>query len=167
MTGAAPGGHLCPARTQPDPDGWCSCPDCARPGRRHVGRCARCTLDKRLRNLLGDEHGEIRAELLSLYRSLAAARCPGTVASWLDSSTTPAILRDIKTQTRPLTHETLDELPAGKPVEHLRSVLVATGALPPRDEQMARLERWITAALAARGDPGEQQLLHSRSEERV
>jgi hypothetical protein len=147
-------------RTQPDPDGWCTCPDCGQPGRRHVGRCARCTLDKRLRNLLGDEHGEIRAELLSLYQSLATARCPGTVSSWLDSSATPAILRDIKTRSRPLTHETLDELPPGKPVEHLRSVLVATGTLPPRDEQMARLERWITITIAGRDDRGERELLH-------
>jgi hypothetical protein len=154
------GGHVCPARTQPDPDGWCSCPDCGQPGRRHVGRCARCTLDKRLRNLLGDEHSEIRAELLSLYQSLALARCPGTVSSWLDSSATPAILRDIKTRTRPLTHQTLDELPAGKPVEHLRSVLVATGALPPRDEQMVRLERWITITIAGRDDRDERELLH-------
>ena len=160
VRGTALGGHLCPARTQPDPDGWCSCPDCGQPGRRHVGRCARCTLDKRLRNLLGDEHGEIRTELLSLYRSLAMARCPGTVSSWLDSSATPPILRDIKTRPRPLTHETLDELPASKPVEHLRSVLVATGALPPRDEQMARLERWITTTIAGRDDRGERELLH-------
>jgi hypothetical protein len=43
-----------------------------------------------------------------------------------------------------LTHQILDQLPAGKPVEHLRSVLVAIGTLPPGDEQMARLERWLT-----------------------
>jgi len=85
---------------------------------------------------------------------------PGTVSSWLDSSATPAILHDIKTRTRPLTHETLDELPAGKPVEHLRSVLVATGALPPRDEQTARLERWITITIAGRDNRGERELLH-------
>jgi hypothetical protein len=155
-----PGRPICPARTQPDPEGWCSCPDCGQPGRRHVGRCARCTLDKRLRNLLGDEHGEIRAELRSLYQSLTTVKRPATVASWLDSSAVPVILRDLKTRTRPLTHEALDELPAGKPVEHLRSVLVAIGTLPPRDEQMARLERWITVTIAGCGDCGERELLH-------
>jgi hypothetical protein len=39
-------------------------------------------------------------------------------------------------------------------------VLVATGTLPPRDEQMTRLERWITRTIADRPDPGQQHLLH-------
>lgn len=136
------------------------CPACTRPGRRNVGRCARCTLDRRLRNLLGDEHGEVPAELRGLCQALLTVECPSTVASWLDRSAAPEILRDLKSRTRPLTHETLDELPAGKPVEHLRSVLVAVGTLPPRDEQMTRLERWITITIAGRGDRAERELLH-------
>src|ERR1039458_561828 len=35
-----------------------------------------------------------------------------------------------------------------------------SGALASRDEHMTRLERWITATVAGRGDPGERQLLH-------
>ena len=50
--------------------------------------------------------------------------------------------------------------PRGKPAEHLRSVLVAIGTLPARDEQMSRLERWIALVIAGRPDPGQQQLLH-------
>jgi len=80
------------------------------------------------------------------------------VAAWLDRSAAPTILQNLAGQ--PLTHLALDELPAGKPVEHLRSVLVAVGTLPARDEQMARLERWITRTIADRPDPNEQQLLH-------
>ncbi len=49
-----------------------------------------------------------------------------------------------------LTHRALDELPAGKTVEHLRSVLVAIGTMRERDEQMSRLERWTAWAGAAR-----------------
>jgi hypothetical protein len=59
-----------------------------------------------------------------------------------------------------LTHRALDELPEGKPVEHLRSVLVAIGTLPVRDEQMSRLDGWIGWVIAERPDPGQQQLLH-------
>jgi len=51
-------------------------------------------------------------------------------------------------------------LPDAKPIKHLRSVLVATGALPPRDEYLIRLEQWITTTLAGRDDPDERQLLH-------
>ena len=39
-------------------------------------------------------------------------------------------------------------------------MLVAIGTLPQRDEQMARLERWIAATIAERSDPNEQQVLH-------
>ena len=57
-----------------------------------------------------------------------------------------------------LTHRTLDELPAGKTVEHLRAVLVAIGTLPERDEHMSRLERWTAWVIAECLDPGQQQL---------
>jgi hypothetical protein len=150
----------CPAGARPGTDASCGCPDCGQPGRRHVGRCARCTLHRRLRDLLGDELGVIPAELRGLCHSLTAVTAPSTVATWLDRSAAPAILRDIKSRKRPLTHGALDALPAGKPVEHLRSVLVATGTLPPRDEQMARLERWITVTIAGRDDRGERELVH-------
>ncbi len=150
---------LCATCTRPDPDFWHSCPDCGQPGRIHAGRCARCTVEQRLRDLLGAEDGEIRPELQALYQALAGADRPDTVAAWLDKSAAPAILRDLEAGTQ-LTHQVLDQLTGGKPVEHLRSVLVAVGTLPPRDEQMARLERWIAGAIAERVDPDEQQLLH-------
>jgi hypothetical protein len=79
--------------------------------------------------------------------------------SWLGKSAGPAALRDLGTG-KPLTHGLLDGLPAGKPVEHLRSVLVSIGTLPPRDEQMTRLERWVAATINGRPGPDEQQLLH-------
>ena len=121
---------------------------------------ARCALRKRLRPLLSDRAGEIRPELRALYDNLAGIERPASVLGWLDKSDAPAVLRELATGERPLTHEALDELPEGKPLEHLRSMLVATGALPPRDEHMARLERWVTRTIAERTDPDEQQLLH-------
>jgi hypothetical protein len=60
----------------------------------------------------------------------------------------------------PLTHEVLDELPADKTLAHLRSVLVATGALPARDERLVALDAWITNAVHARTDPAERRVLH-------
>ncbi len=62
---------------------------------------------------------------------------------------------------RPLTHAALDELPDSKTLRHLRSILVASGALPARDEILVRLERWIRQAVAGRPDAGQRQLLHS------
>lgn len=149
---------LCATCTRPDPSFWRSCTDCGQPGRIHGGRCARCRVRRRVRELLGDDHGHIHPELNALYEALVSAERPATVASWLDNSAAPEILRRLKTSNQ-LNHEDLDKLPAGKPVEHLRSVLVAVGTLPPRDEQMARLERWVTNTIAERVDPDEQQLL--------
>jgi hypothetical protein len=44
-------------------------------------------------------------------------------------------------------------------LEHLRSILVSLGTLPPRDEQMILLERWITRIIDERSDPEQQQVL--------
>jgi hypothetical protein len=45
-------------------------------------------------------------------------------------------------------------------VEHLRSVLVAVGSLPRRDEHLARLQRWTSGVIAQRADVEQRQLLH-------
>jgi hypothetical protein len=96
--------------------------------------------------------------LRELYWALTATERPNTVAIWLDRS--GPILRELLACERVLSHEMLDELPAGKPVEHLRSVLVAIGTLPHRDEQMIRLKRWSAALIAARTNTEERNLLH-------
>lgn len=150
----------CATCTRPDPGFWRRCPGCGQPGQLRAGPCPRCTIDQRLRALLADEAGHIRPELQTLHQTLAAAERPNTVARWLDKGHAPAILRELGTGRRPLTHQALDELPAGKPVEHLRAILVAADALPTRDEHMARVERWTVCTIADRADADEQQLLH-------
>jgi hypothetical protein len=146
----------CATCTRPEPGFWRDCPGCGQQGRIHNRRCARCAVRQRVRELLGDD-GKIRPELQALHDALTSTDRTDTVAAWLDRSSVPTILRDLAG--RQLTHHTLDELPAGKTVEHLRSVLVAIGTLPARDEQMARLERWIAITIAERADPDHQHLL--------
>ncbi|HEY3034447.1 MAG TPA: hypothetical protein VGJ54_07295, partial [Streptosporangiaceae bacterium] len=153
---------LCATCTRTDPGFWRTCPSCGQPGRLRTGRgrCARCNLNQRLRELLGDQHGQIRPEMQALHQALTATDRPGTVVAWLDKSAAPTLLRDLRAGARPLTHDTLDQLPASKPVEHLRSVLVAIGSLPRRDEHMARLQRWTTRTITERADAEQRQLLH-------
>jgi hypothetical protein len=69
------------------------------------------------------------------------------------------VLADIAAGRRPLTHTELDDLEQTPVLAHLRSVLVATGTLPPRDEHMALLEHFIEEVLAARSDPDQRQIL--------
>jgi hypothetical protein len=48
----------------------------------------------------------------------------------------------------------------GKVVEHIRSVLVAIGALPKRDEQMVRLERHVKDLVASHATAEGRRILH-------
>ena len=132
-------------------------PSCGQPGRLHRGRCARCSVTRRLHELLADDTGTIPTGREVLYRGLAATERPGTLSAWLDRSSAPQMLRELAG--RAITHQTLDELPSGKTVEHLRSILIAAGILPTRDEHMIRLEQWGVAAIAERADADEQHLL--------
>lgn len=149
---------LCGPCTSPEVS-WHLCPGCGQQQQVRQRRCAQCSLQQRLANLLGDDTGHIRSELRILHESLANNDRPQTVLAWLNKNATSQILAKLATGQLPLNHDALDELPAGKAVEHLRSVLVATSALPARDEEMIRLEHWITGAIAEHEDPDRQQLL--------
>ena len=95
-----------------------------------------------------------------LHQTLATTDRPAAVLAWLSSGTSQTMLTELAAGLRPLTHAALDKLPASKPLAHLRSVLVATGALPARDEYLVQLERWITQTVASRADPQEKEILH-------
>ena len=81
VRGGTLGEPLCATCTRPEPGFWRSCLGCGQPGRIHAGRCARCTVQQRLRDLLGDDHGQIRPELQTLYQSLATTDRTSTVAA--------------------------------------------------------------------------------------
>jgi hypothetical protein len=133
------------------------CPACA--GRPRPGQCPGCRLDRRLRELLAPD-GSVQPGLRLLHKALAATQPPTTALRWLSRRVVSAFLADVAAGRRQLSHQELDGLPQGLALEHLRAVLVSTGALPPRDEHMARLERLLDGLLAKRDDPAERQLLH-------
>ena len=151
---------LCATCAQPDPSFWHACPGCGARTQHLSRRCARCCLLQRLDDLLRDGTGAIHPRLQALHHNLAGNDRPDTVLDWLNKNTAAALLRELAAGERALTHAALDELPDSKTIRHLRSVLVATGALASRDEHMIRLEHWITAAITVRDDHGERQLLH-------
>jgi hypothetical protein len=146
----------CATCTRPDAS-WHACHGCGETTQHRSRRCARCSMQQRLGELLRDSTGAIHPQLQVLHDNLANHDRPDTVLAWLNKEATTTVLRGLAVGQHPLTHAGLDELPDAKPLRHLRSVLVATGALPPRDEQLIRLERWITTTIAAHPD---QQLLH-------
>lgn len=138
---------------------WQACPTCGAAERLAGGPCRRCTLGDRVHQLLADDEGVVTPELQPLQQALAGAERTATVLNWLHRSAAAEVLASLGRGTRPLSHDALDELAPEKTVEHLRSVLVATRTLPERDEQLMRLERWITATLDAVPDPERRHLL--------
>lgn len=134
------------------------CPVCATAP--HPGQCPHCRLELRLRELMSGPDGAIHPALHPLKKALAATDPPGTALRWLAKEPVAAVLADIAAGHRQLTHDELDKLPQHAILTHLRSVLVATATLPPRDEQMARLERFVSDILATRTDHDERQILH-------
>jgi hypothetical protein len=99
-------------------------------------------------------------ELRGLHDNLAHSNRPNLVLAWLNKTTTASVLHELGTGQRALSHAALDQLPTSKPIEHLRAILVATNTLPPRDEHLVRLERWIARTLEDRNDSEQRQVLH-------
>jgi len=151
---------LCGTCARPDSSFWHICPGCGEHMAHRRRRCGRCTLRRRLGDLLRDDTGTIHPQLRALHENLANHERPDTVLSWLNKDTATRTLGELAAGKRALTHAALDELPDNKPLRHLRSVLVATGALPSRDEHLTRLEQRINATVAERGDADERALLH-------
>jgi hypothetical protein len=151
---------LCAACTNPDPDFWGRCPACQSTWQLSPRPCLRCNLNERIDKLLSKVTGVVRADLAPFRDALANAERPDSTLVWLSGTKVSAVLEHISRDNRPLSHEVLDELPSGKLLAHLRSVLVATGALPARDERLVVLEAWIKTAVQNRTDPVERRILH-------
>jgi hypothetical protein len=151
---------LCGDCAAPGPGLLKSCAGCGSTGRLIAGACRRCHLRQRLDDLLAGDDGKILPGLQALHRALASADRPGAVLAWLSGRSAEALLAELAAGRRPLSHAALDELSASKPLDHLRSVLVATGTLPARDEHLAQLEHWITQAVAGRASRQEKEILH-------
>ncbi|MEU9167677.1 site-specific integrase [Streptomyces sp. NPDC048420] len=152
---------LCAKCTNPDPNFWGRCPTCATNWQLGSHPCQRCVLDQQLRRLLGASAEEaIAPELAPFHEALTSAERPDTALAWISRSQVRDLLERIGRDEHPVTHDSLDDLPPGKVLAHLRSVLVATGVLPPRDERLVALEKWITTTVQARTDLAERRILH-------
>ncbi|MFJ2914612.1 site-specific integrase [Streptomyces sp. NPDC087228] len=152
---------ICGPCTAPDAELWRPCPTCGEAERlRSSGPCPRCTLKQRLHELLANDLGAIPPKLQALHEALASTERAATGLRWLSGGIVSTVLSDLGSGRRLLTHEAVDELPEGKVVEHIRSVLVASGALPMRDEQMVRLERHVKDLVTSHATAEGRKILH-------
>ncbi len=157
-----PDGPWCSTCYKNDPDSTRQCLVCGATGDLYEKRrCGRCVLAQRLQLLLGGGTGTIRAELEPLYQALVAVELPRVALNWLANSKAKTILAEVGRGERVLSHAALDALVPATSIDHLRAVLVASGCLPARDEQLVRLERWAHQQLSSMADADEQRLVRA------
>ncbi|MDH6293291.1 hypothetical protein [Rhodococcus opacus] len=78
---------------------------------------------------------------------------------WLNKADVQPTLHAVVSSRHTITHEALDAMPASGTLAHLRSMLVASDALPSRDELLAALAR-VYQAVAERKLSEHQRVLH-------
>jgi hypothetical protein len=111
------------------------------------GYCARCSLTHRTDELLSDRNGRVPVELAAVRDAIVTTANPLTAINWLRQGAAAPILAAIARGDLPLSHEALDAHSSRRSADYLRAMLVANGALPPRDEPLARLERAVADLL--------------------
>jgi hypothetical protein len=127
-----------------------ACADCGTEDKLYErGRCDRCSLRRRSAALLAGPGGGIPAALTPVLEAICAARAPRSALNWLNRSSSAVILADLASGKLPATHQALDAHPSRRAAGFLRQMLTAGGVLPPRDEDFARTEQWLTSLLAA------------------
>ena len=92
---------------------------------------------------------DLREALDRLREALVRVDRPDLMLDWLKKADVRRTLQAVAGH-RAVTHEALDTLPPGRTLVHLRSMLVAAGALSARDERLVALERWIGQVIAGR-----------------
>jgi hypothetical protein len=123
--------------------------------------CWRCHLTDRLDALLVQHDGTVLPALRPIRAAVLSVDNPATGLGWLGRSRGAALLARLASGQLPFAHEALDRQPPGKSVEHLRRMLVAAGALPERNEHLARLEAFAHRTIEAIDNPQDRRLLRS------
>jgi hypothetical protein len=125
-----------------------ACTDCGTEDKLYEkGRCARCSLRRRTRQVLSAGTDTISPLLTGVFDAVTAAAQPRSALNWLRKGAGARLLADMAAGRLPLTHQALDTHPRRRAADYLRDMLTATGALPPRDEPLARTGQWLAALL--------------------
>lgn len=124
------------------------------------GRCVSCSLARRAGEVMAGPEGTVPAALTGVHDAIVDSATPRKALNWLRSGAGAPILGAIAAGNMALTHAALDEHPRRAAADYVRAMLVAHGALPARDEALARLERWINDKVAGIDNPDHAKILH-------
>jgi hypothetical protein len=159
LKGGTLGEPLCARCLNPDPAFWKRCASCQATWQLSSAECTRCCLDRKLKQVFTPPGGTAAPELDRLREALVGVDRPDLMLDWLKKAGVRRTLQAVAAR-RVVTHEALDMLPPGRTLVHLRSMLVAAGALPARDERLTALERWIAGVIAGRRTAEHRRALH-------
>lgn len=82
--------------------------------------------------------------------ALEGADDPRAVLCWLRRSPNAQLLGELAASGRKLSHDLLDELPPSRYEHYVRQILVHTGVLPDRHEELDRIPAWLDQLLPDR-----------------
>ena len=125
------------------------------------GRCARCSLRRRARDLLSAGTGIIVPELSGVFDAVTAARQPRSALNWLRKGAGAGLLADVAAGRLAISHQTLDAHPRRRAADYLRHMLTAAGTLPARDEDLARTGQWLGTVLDAIEPAADRRLVQA------
>ena len=139
-----------------------ACADCGTEDKLYEkGRCARCSLRCRARNLLSAGTGTIAPPLAGVLEAITAARQPRSALNWLRKGAGSGLLADVAAGRLAITHEALDGCPHRRAADYLRHMLTANGALPPRNEELARAAQWLNTLLGTIEPAADRRLVQA------
>ena len=96
-----------------------------------------------------------------MFNAVTAARQPRSALNWLRKGAGAALLADVAAGRLATSHDALDAHPHRRAADYLRHMLTAAGALPPRDEELARTGQWLTQTLEAIGPAADRRLVQA------
>lgn len=111
-------------------------------------QCLRCLVRHRVRDRITRPDGTEHPQLIPLLDALDDTAEPASTLHWLADSPSARLLIRLAADRRPISHDLLDELPPGHAERYVRHVLIATGILPPRNDDLERIPVWLDGLLA-------------------
>jgi hypothetical protein len=124
--------------------------------------CHRCALAAEFDTVIGPAEA-LPTALIPLRAAVVSADNWTRVSAWLRDSAGGQMLARLAAGHVPISHETLDDAHGNKSVEHLRALLVATGALPEvADRRVDRLEAFLQSLLSdTEVDPADAKVVRA------
>ena len=108
-----------------------SCSDCGTQDKLYEkGRCSRCSLRRRARELLSAGTSHVPPEMAEVFEAITAARQPRSALNWLRKGAGAGLLADVAAGRLAISHQALDDCPHRRAADYLRHILTAAGTLP-------------------------------------